>query len=149
MLGQLHAALDDCPLDLPLLPGAIGDVTAALELTDHRVLHAAAERLLPLAERWPRRVVHGDAHVGNVVVTADGPRWTDLEDAGLGPVEWDLSPSSVTDAVLAAYPGPVDPARLVDCRALRSAQSLAADLTDDIDASAMETYVAQLVAWLG
>jgi hypothetical protein len=35
--------------------------------------------------------LHGDAHLGNVLWTADGPLWGDLESACTGPVEWDLS----------------------------------------------------------
>ncbi len=34
--------------------------------------------------------IHGDPHLGNVLVTPDGPRWTDFETACLGPPEWDI-----------------------------------------------------------
>ena len=37
------------------------------------------------------RPIHGDAHFGNVLVTADGPRWIDLENVCNGPVEYDLA----------------------------------------------------------
>jgi Phosphotransferase enzyme family len=39
----------------------------------------------------PRRPLHGDAHFGNVLWTRGGPLWTDLENACLGPVEYDLA----------------------------------------------------------
>jgi len=45
-----------------------------------------------LARREPAfRPLHGDAHSGNALLGPDGPRWADLEDACLGPVEWDLA----------------------------------------------------------
>lgn len=37
------------------------------------------------------QVVHGDAHIGNVLATARGPVWTDWEDAFVGPIEWDIA----------------------------------------------------------
>jgi aminoglycoside phosphotransferase (APT) family kinase protein len=37
------------------------------------------------------RPLHGEAHLGNVLVTPAGPRWTDFEGSCLGPVEWDLA----------------------------------------------------------
>ncbi|WP_426433865.1 phosphotransferase [Bradyrhizobium genosp. P] len=37
------------------------------------------------------RPIHGDAHLGNVFITADGARWNDLEDVCCGPREWDVS----------------------------------------------------------
>lgn len=37
------------------------------------------------------QVVHGDAHIGNVLATARGAVWTDWEDAFVGPVEYDLA----------------------------------------------------------
>ena len=41
--------------------------------------------------RSSSRVLHGDPHAGNVVLTPDGPRWFDLESVCVGPIEWDLS----------------------------------------------------------
>jgi Phosphotransferase enzyme family len=38
----------------------------------------------------PLQAVHGDAHLGNVINTADGPLWNDWEDTMLAPREWDL-----------------------------------------------------------
>lgn len=43
------------------------------------------------AAAGPAQAVHGDAHLGNVLHTADGPLWTDWEDTFLGPVEWDIA----------------------------------------------------------
>ncbi|MFF4315780.1 phosphotransferase family protein [Streptomyces sp. NPDC001507] len=38
----------------------------------------------------PECVVHGDAWVGNVAATADGPVLLDFERVSVGPPEWDL-----------------------------------------------------------
>lgn len=132
LLGELHALLDGYHGDLPTLSGPLTDVTAALAISNDPVLHEAAAVLLPLARTWPRRPLHGDAHTGNVLLTPDGPRWTDLEDACVGPAEWDLASYTVTDEAVAAYPGPVDAALLADCRDLRRLQILAGVLTDDV-----------------
>lgn len=40
-------------------------------------------------------VVHGDAHIDNAIVTADGVVLLDLEDAGVGPASWDFAPLTV------------------------------------------------------
>jgi Ser/Thr protein kinase RdoA (MazF antagonist) len=45
----------------------------------------AAEPLPPLLP------IHGDAHLGNVLWSPDGPRWTDFENLFSGPVEYDLA----------------------------------------------------------
>lgn len=145
LLGTLHEALADCPLDLPLLVGPLTDVTSALTLSDDPALHVAAARILPLTKTWPRRPLHGDAHRGNVLVTADGPRFMDFEDVCVGPLEWDLASTSLTDDSVDAYPEPVDRVRLEECRALRRLQVLAGVLTDDVqDPSLYEGLVAAL-----
>lgn len=136
-LGELHAVLAAYPGELPTLIGPLTDVTSALALSDDAVLHAAAAELLPLARTWPRRPLHGDAHTGNVLVTAEGPLWTDFEDACAGPVEWDLASQTVTDEAVEAYPGPIDRALLADCRDLRRLQILAGVLTDDVQNPAL------------
>jgi hypothetical protein len=132
LLGRLHDVLDHYDSDLPTLVGPITDVTSALAISDDQVLHEAAADLLPLALTWPRRPLHGDAHTGNVLLTPDGPRWTDFEDVCAGPVEWDLASTTVTQEAVASYAEPVDRARLADCRDLRRLQILAGVLTDDV-----------------
>jgi hypothetical protein len=136
LVGQLHAALASYDGDLPQLVGPLTDISSALSVSEDAVLHGAASELVPMALSWPRRPLHGDAHPGNVLLTPDGPRWTDLEDVCVGPLEWDLASMKVTDDAVAAYPGEVDHARLADCRDLRRLQILAGILTDDLqDAS--------------
>ncbi len=133
MLGRLHAALASCPVELPTLVGPLTDISTALAVSSDPTLHRAAAELVPLALSWPRRPLHGDAHTGNVLMTPDGPRWTDFEDVCVGPAEWDLASMTVADDALAAYPGPVDRARLADCRDLRRLQVLASLLVGDHD----------------
>ena len=145
MLGHLHAALASYDADLPPLVGPLTDIATALARSDDRVLHGAAEALVPLALSWPRRPLHGDAHTGNVLLTSTGWRWTDFEDVCAGPVEWDLASMTVTDAALAAYPGHLDPTRLEECRDLRRLQILASLLVGDLDeASLHDTIVSSL-----
>jgi len=38
-----------------------------------------------------RQALHGEPHLGNVLRTRDGPRWIDLEDVCVGPLEWDVA----------------------------------------------------------
>jgi hypothetical protein len=125
MLGELHAALTSYNADLPPLVGPLTDIGTALTVSDDPVLRRAADHLVPLALSWPRRPLHGDAHTGNVLLTPQGPRWTDFEDVCAGPPEWDLASMTVTDETVAAYPGPVDPERREQCRDLRRLQILA------------------------
>jgi Phosphotransferase enzyme family len=66
--------------------------------------HGAAEQLL-----------HGEPHPGNVLSTANGPLFVDLETCCHGPIEFDLA--HVPESVSEHYPG-VDPALLRDCRQL-------------------------------
>lgn len=59
------------------------DAAALME----RHLQTSLERLAGS----PMQPLHGDAHPGNWLLTTNGLRWTDWEDAFLGPVEWDLA----------------------------------------------------------
>jgi aminoglycoside/choline kinase family phosphotransferase len=66
--------------------------------------------------------IHGDASFSNLLATTAGPRWNDLEDVCVGPVEWDVA-GVLADArakrgdefaaeVLAAYGRDFDPSAL-------------------------------------
>ncbi len=52
-----------------------------------------AERIVESARRRSAsfQVVHGDAHIANVLATSRGAVWTDWEDAFVGPVEYDIA----------------------------------------------------------
>lgn len=52
-------------------------------------------RLANLRPELPWSVVHGDAHLGNVISGPDGPVLCDLDSLSVGPPEWDLTPLAV------------------------------------------------------
>lgn len=83
---------------------------AAMDGADRNFLRATYRDLLARTRAHvagvPGRLLHGEPHGGNVVVTADGPTFLDFEGVCLGPLEWDLA--SVAPAVAARYPAPVD-----------------------------------------
>lgn len=59
---------------------------ATVELLKRHLQHSI-DVLAPL----PAQALHGDAHMGNLMMTPQGMLWTDWEDAFSGPVEWDLA----------------------------------------------------------
>jgi len=106
-LRDIHDALADFPTALPAFGSKGAEARAlladrsalpALASADRIFLLTAHERIAArLAARpIPSHPIHGDAHLGNVLVTADGARWTDFESACRGPREWDIGflPSS-------------------------------------------------------
>ncbi|MGP9683610.1 AAA family ATPase [Brachybacterium sp. AOP3-A1-3] len=127
-LARLHAAMRAA--DLGVLP--VGSrVAEALALVDDPVrtprLPEADRAFLretlqslgeEVTQRGPQQVLHGEPHPGNVLDTADGPLFIDLETCCTGPVEFDLAhaPGQVADH----YPG-VDTELLEDCRILSRA----------------------------
>lgn len=100
-LRALHEAVAGADLDLPrfdrldevaeklatLAPDAVvSEEDIALMAA---AIDAARARLRTLA--FEEQPVHGDAHLGNVLVGADGPLWADLENVCRGPLEYDLA----------------------------------------------------------
>jgi hypothetical protein len=64
------------------------------------LLRRSAELATAVAELqfvFPVAVVHGDAHVGNVIPGPDGPVLCDFDSCAIGPPEWDLTPIAVAD----------------------------------------------------
>jgi predicted trehalose synthase len=127
-LLAVHAALTDFPAALPTLAAQFDKVRATLQSpsaapalapADRTVLLNAHEtivtRLAPLATS--ARPVHGDAHLGNVLMTAGGACWTDFEAACIAPPEWDLGLLSGADPSVI---GPTDPALVRIMSDLRS-----------------------------
>ncbi|MEU4442565.1 aminoglycoside phosphotransferase family protein [Actinosynnema sp. NPDC050801] len=51
----------------------------------------ADQRLAELRTVLPQGVVHGDAHLGNLIPSPDGPVICDFDSTSVGPREWDLS----------------------------------------------------------
>lgn len=60
LLFRLHEQLSDYHAELPVVVGPLTDIESALRVSDDQVLHAAAAQLLPEAQGWPRRPLHGD-----------------------------------------------------------------------------------------
>jgi streptomycin 6-kinase len=54
-----------------------------------------AETLVSLEFPLSSTVVHGDAHLGNLISSPDGPVLCDFDSTSLGPPEWDLTPVAV------------------------------------------------------
>jgi len=77
--------------ELDVLLGQIAD-RELLPPDDLALLEAETLRLTALLpDRYEERPLHGDAHLGNVLESARGTVWIDLEDGCLGPREWDLA----------------------------------------------------------
>lgn len=53
------------------------------------------DELAALRFALPRAVLHGDAHLGNLISSPDGPVLCDFDSTSLGPPEWDLTPVAV------------------------------------------------------
>jgi Ser/Thr protein kinase RdoA (MazF antagonist) len=59
------------------------------ETRDAATIRSLLDRVNP--PRTPVQALHGDAHLGNVRMTASGLRWLDWEESWRGPVAWDLA----------------------------------------------------------
>jgi hypothetical protein len=115
-LRELHAALAGYPGDLPPLSG-IRDWLAGLRGADGRRDELAALSPAVFESSLPAQAIHGDASLSNVLGTAGGPVWNDLEDVCSGPVAWDVAgivssargrghSEEFVEALLAAYGDP-------------------------------------------
>ena len=126
-LKQVHDALASYDGVLPAFSETVADCAALAE--DAAAMAAAApddraflarlvrsglEQLPSDTNGWI--ALHGDAHLGNVMMTPAGAVWSDLEAVCRGPLEWDLC--SKPAAFLASFEG-VDPALLDQLGALR------------------------------
>jgi hypothetical protein len=103
LLRQLHA-LPAPPFAMPTwqpLDDVLRRVGEAegLDEQDRRFLlgHCAevAARLRELTFALPSGLVHGDAHLGNLIPSPAGPVLCDFDSSCLGPPEWDLTPLAV------------------------------------------------------
>jgi hypothetical protein len=146
-LAALHQDLAAYPGELPHLSAHLDEaadlcnrVEAAGQLApaDAALLRERIARVRPLlsASGSPEQALHGDAHAGNVLVTAAGPVWTDLEDTCRGPLAWDLACMVASSRVLDGG----DPAR--DEAALAACGGHELELDALIEARAL-----QAVAW--
>ena len=99
-LGELHTVLTGLPplwdgsaLDTPLDDLAVFTARGTELGADPALVDRTADltaRLRPLLA-GPEMTLHGDTHSGNVLRTAHGLVWTDLEDTCRGPRGWDLA----------------------------------------------------------
>ena len=100
-LKQIHCALDALDVELPDFRQAIdscevilSDSSAApgLDARDRSFLLRLYEDLRQeLESQHPtHRPLHGDTHLGKVMITDTGAIWLDLEAACDGPLEWDV-----------------------------------------------------------
>src|SRR5438552_531733 len=64
--------------------------------------HDRFRGLLTTTAAFMPTAIHGDPHLGNVLMTSNGPRWTDWESACVGPVEWDLA--CLPETALPSFP---------------------------------------------
>ncbi len=118
-LARLHQAIRECPVELGELSVAREQISDGLDALERgsvldggmvsalRAVHAEVLAGLAGVGSEPR-VLHGDAHGGNLLATtARGWLWIDLEETTRGPVEWDLAvlagQSADGDAALRAY----------------------------------------------
>lgn len=107
-LRSVHQALQGYGGELPSYMQALDrcwsvladtSASSALSGDDRDLLKDQYRRLRREVETAAGRQVplHGDAHLGNLLLSDSGPIWTDFEDACLGPPEYDIAglPSSV------------------------------------------------------
>lgn len=119
VLGTLPPLWTGSPLDRPLDDLAVF-LDRGTELgADPAVLRQTGDLLAALRPRLTgeEMTLHGDTHPGNLLVTSEGLRWTDLEDTSRGPRGWDLASLRATArldgrAALDAMPDPVSDAEL-------------------------------------
>jgi len=141
LLRQVHEALAGYDGELPLVAPVLVEVPqiiatleeqGAISASDADALRGAWSALAPEVEALgPIQALHGDAHVGNMLVPRGGePLWSDFEDACVGPVAWDLAclrfhSSAFGDRALEAYGTAVDDRQLELCLEARRLQSTA------------------------
>ena len=125
-LHRLHAGMRQVDVATPHFTDRIGeaetsvttpDLTPELAGPDRELLTNTLGHLRDLVcDRIDsEQLLHGEPHPGNVLGTAGGPLFIDLETCCRGPVEFDLA--HVPEAVSDCYPD-VDQALLESCRHL-------------------------------
>jgi hypothetical protein len=106
-LGKLLRRIHDLPEPASWLPAwrPLADVRARIgEATDLDAADLAflqdrhddvADQLSRLEFPSPPALVHGDAHLGNLIPSPAGPVLCDFDSSSYGPPEWDLTPLAV------------------------------------------------------
>ena len=142
-LYQCHEILRHFPEPLPSL-AILHETLAILETSVEKSYFDAAtvellkrhlQHSIDVLAPLPAQPLHGDAHMGNLMMTTQGLLWADCEDAFSGPVEWDLASiiwnaklldndSDFVDQVLKSYQavgGKYDESVLEQCLIARAA----------------------------
>jgi hypothetical protein len=125
-LARLHAGMRTLDVPTPHFTDRVAhaeqivtsrDGASALTDADREMLAGTLRRLPRLIRDRgaAEQLLHGEPHPGNLLSTADGPRFIDLETCCRGPVEFDLA--HVPETVGEHYPG-IDRRLLGDCRQL-------------------------------
>lgn len=103
MLASVHEALLDYDGELPPYTQALdrcwtvlddNSASAALSEDDRHLLKTQYRRLRSKVEETMTNSwvpLHGDAHLGNLLLCEDRSLWTDFEDACRGPREYDIA----------------------------------------------------------
>ncbi|MGH3966042.1 MAG: phosphotransferase family protein [Pseudonocardiaceae bacterium] len=106
-LARLLRAVHAVPLPCRDLPGwdPLTDFdnrvrhTTAMAAADRDFLLCRSAELAAAVDELrfalPRAVLHGDAHLGNVITGPDRPVLCDFDSCAVGPPEWDLTPVAV------------------------------------------------------
>lgn len=128
-LARLHDGMRRADVQVPHFTERIAEARAIVEVRANspdlaeddrellgRVLRETEHAILGRGS--PEQLIHGEPHPGNLLMTAEGPRFIDFETCCRGPVEFDVVHAPVE--VAAHYPG-LDPEMLVVCRILSSA----------------------------
>lgn len=98
-LYQCHEILRHFPESLPEL-AILHETLAILESSVEKdyfdaptvdLLKRHLQQSIDVLAPLPAQALHGDAHMGNLMMTTQGMLWSDWEDAFSGPVEWDLA----------------------------------------------------------
>jgi phosphotransferase family enzyme len=113
-LQRVHAALADIEAELPSFISKVDscetiltDPAQATELAedDRQFLRGLYEALRndlgAISGTW--QPLHGDPHLGNVLMVDSGAIWMDLESVCVGPLEWDVG--FLPTATWAEFPG--------------------------------------------
>jgi hypothetical protein len=125
-LVRLHRGLRHVDVDAPHHTDRVAEAQEIVEDPDRSPALADADRDLLLRTLRDQvqaiddrggvdQLLHGEPHPGNLLGTAEGPMFIDIETCCRGPVELDLA--YVPVAVSEEYPG-ADPALLGECRGL-------------------------------
>ncbi|SDT43952.1 phosphotransferase enzyme family protein [Microlunatus soli] len=125
-LARLHAGMRTVDFPTPHFTDRVAEAqqlvtnradTPELGDADREMLDETLRRLRQTvtSAAAPDQLLHGEPHPGNLVSTADGPVFVDLETSCRGPVEFDLA--HAPDGVGEVYPG-ADPELLQQCRLL-------------------------------